>query len=193
VQGRLARAPAFSLYQHHEDRPHFLEAEVDRLVPQDGRVRDYVGPALTRHSLAELLDREGINEGAYSLFGAHKPEAIVMDQRRDGWVVFYTERGEESDLRRYADEAAACLDLLDRVWNVEHNRFDLVAGPAPPARADADFASWLDDHDTARADLADADWKVQDSPWRTGEPDYRRYWVRIARIRALTGRGRRRC
>jgi hypothetical protein len=152
----------------------------------DEQVREYVGPALTRHSLAELLDREGIHERAYNLFGAHKPEAIVMDQRTDGWVVFYTERGEESDLRRYPDEAAACLDLLERVWNVEHNRFDLVAGPAPREQADAHFAQWLRDHGLAHADLADADWTMQDSPWKAGEPDYRRYWVRITRIRAAS-------
>jgi hypothetical protein len=109
-----------------------------------------------------------------------------MDQRPDGWVVFYTERGEESDLRRYRDEAAACLDLLERVWNDEPNRFDLVSGPAPRDQADEEFAHWLRDHGLTRADLADADWKMQDSPWKTGEPYYRRYWVRITRIRAAS-------
>lgn len=74
------------------------------------------GTGAFRRHLAELLDREGIRERAYSLYGAHKDDAIVLDQRSDGWVVFYTKRGRESDLRRHTDEPAACLDLLDRVW-----------------------------------------------------------------------------
>jgi hypothetical protein len=141
---------------------------------------------LTRGSLADLLDREGIRERAYSLFGAHKDDAIVMDHRPDGWVVFYTERGHESDLRRHQDEAAACLDLLDRVWNVEMNRFALVAGPAPLDQADREFARWLHARGLRRTDLADADVRTQDTPRVGGEPHHRRYWVRITRIPAAS-------
>jgi hypothetical protein len=151
---------------------------------QDDLVREYVGPPLTRTSLARLLGREGIRERSYSLFGARRPEAIVLDQRPGGrWVVFYTERGEESALRTYDNEAEACLDMLERVWNYEWNRFTVVAGPAPPDEADAAFDEWLQDHDLSLKDLAADDWRTQDSAWKVGEPDYRRYWVRISRIR----------
>jgi len=149
-------------------------------------VREYVGPPLTRGTLAELLDREGIRERAYSLFGAHKDDAIVLDQRSDGWVVYYVERGRESDVRRHQDEAAACLDLLDRVWNVEMNRFALVAGPAPREEADEELAQWLRARGLERMDLADADLKTQDTPWVVGVPYQRRYWVRITRMRAAS-------
>ncbi|MDA8048148.1 MAG: hypothetical protein M0Z30_23415 [Actinomycetota bacterium] len=146
---------------------------------------DYVGPQLTRARLADLLNAEGVADRAYSLFGAHKEEAIAIaiDNRPPGWVVFYTERGSERQLRTYDSEAEACLDLLSRVLGDEHNRFDLVAGPAPPAEADEAFRLWLQDHRIDRTELADVDWKVQDSPWKAGEPDYRRYWIRITRAR----------
>jgi len=144
---------------------------------------EYVGPPLTLPSLAALLEEEGVSERAYSLYGAHKEDAIVLDNRPGGWVVFYTERGRELGIETYGKESDACLDLLNRVLKDEHNRFDLVAGPAPPSEADATFAQWLDDRGLRRTDLADRDWKTQDSPWYEGEPDYRRYWVRITRIR----------
>jgi hypothetical protein len=144
---------------------------------------DYVGPPLTRARLSDLLDAEGVADRAYSLFGAHKEDAIVLDNRPAGWVVFYTERGSERQLRTHELEAEACLDLLSRVLKDQHNRFDLVAGPAPPAEADEAFRLWLRDHGIDRTELAEVDWKFQDSPWKVGEPDYRRYWIRITRAR----------
>ena len=151
-----------------------------------GTVIDYIGPPLTRESLAALLDAEGIAERAYSLYGEHKSDAIVLDNRPKGWVVFYSERGGEDELAVYKDEAEACLDVFRRVLEYDHNRFDLVAGPAPPAEADEQFYGWPHDHGLQRADLADSDWKSQDSPWKAGEPDYRRYWVRITKIREVS-------
>jgi hypothetical protein len=148
-------------------------------------VYDYVGPPLTRESLAVLLDRLGVQPSSYSLYGAHSPEAHVMDHRREGWVVFFTERGNESDLMKYMTEADACLALLNRVTSEDHNFFQLVAGPALPHVADTQFQAWLDKRSISRDRLAHGDWKTQDSPWVANEPDYRRYWVRIAAARRL--------
>jgi hypothetical protein len=50
---------------------------------------------LGRESLVELLDRMGVPGDAYHLFGAHLNDAVVIDHRPDGWVVFYSERGAE--------------------------------------------------------------------------------------------------
>ena len=144
---------------------------------------DHLGPPLTRATLGDLLRAEGVADRAFSLFGAHQEDAIVLDNRPGGWVVFYAERGHELQLRTHLSEADACLDLLSRVLEDEHNRFDLVAGPAPPAEADRAFDLWLRDNGIERIDLAEGDWKFQDSPWRAGEPDYRRYWIRITRAR----------
>ena len=49
----------------------------------------------TRDALAAHLDALGVRKGTYHLFGAHLEDAMVMDQRPEGWVVFYSERGGE--------------------------------------------------------------------------------------------------
>lgn len=146
---------------------------------------EYVGPPLTRKSLAVLLDRLGVQPTTYSLCGAHSPEAHVMDHRPEDWVVFFTERGNESDLMRYMTEGDACLALLNRVTSEDHNFFELVAGPALPDVADNQFQAWLDDRSISRDRFMLDDWKTQDSPWVANEPDYRRYWVRTAAVRRL--------
>jgi len=148
-------------------------------------VYEYVGPPLTRERLAVLLDRLGVQPTTYSLYGAHLPEAHVMDHRREGWVVFFTERGNELDLMSYRTEADACLALLNRVISEDHNFFELVAGPALPDVADNQFQAWLDDRCLSRDRLRLDDWKTQDSPWVANEPDHRRYWVRTAAVRRL--------
>jgi hypothetical protein len=146
-------------------------------------VYDYTEPPLTRAALEDLLESLGVRPDTYSLYGAHLPDAIVMDQRPDGWVVFYTERGEESLLRTHTAESAACLDLLERVTSWDHNFFEMVAGPALPEAADAEFDAWLAERSLTREDLGPDEWKSQDSAWVRNEPDYRRYWVRTASIR----------
>jgi hypothetical protein len=76
---------------------------------------DYVGPPLNRQRLAQVLDANGVAERAYDLYGAHQHDALVLDHRQDGWVVFYSERGGEDVLARYESEAEACLDILERL------------------------------------------------------------------------------
>ena len=125
---------------------------------------EYAGPPLTKESLAVLLDRLGVQPTTYSLYGAHSPEAHVLDHRREGWVVFFTERVNESDLMRYMTEADACLALLNRVTSEDHNFFELVAGPAIPDVADSQFQAWLDDRSPSRDQLTRDDRKTQDSP-----------------------------
>jgi hypothetical protein len=127
-------------------------------------VYEYAGPPLTKESLAVLLDRLGVQPTTYSLYGAHSPEAHVLDHRREGWVVFFTERVNESDLMRYMTEADACSALLNRVTSEDHNFFELVAGPAIPDVADSQFQAWLDDRSLSRDQLTRDDRKTQDSP-----------------------------
>jgi hypothetical protein len=77
---------------------------------------EYVAGVLTRDRLAELLPAKGFRSTSYSLYGAHADDAFGMDQRASGWVVFYTERGAESDLVAHDSEDAACRHLLDRLY-----------------------------------------------------------------------------
>lgn len=146
-------------------------------------MHDYVGPPLDRQRLASVLTANGVSERAYHLYGAHQEDALVLDQRPQGWVIFYSERGGEDILSTHASEGEACLDLLNRLLDDPWNRFELVAGPALPAEADAEFAAWLHAHGLTQNDLGSEDLKWQDTPWKAGEPYYRRYWIHSRHIR----------
>lgn len=73
------------------------------------------GLPLTRERLASLLERQDVPSYAYHLYGAHVDDAEVIDHRPEGWVVFHSERGGESSLRKHDSEDAACRDLLARL------------------------------------------------------------------------------
>jgi hypothetical protein len=148
-------------------------------------VADNLGEPESREALADRLEALGVREGTYHLFGAHLDDAMVMDRRPEGWVVFYSERGGEYSLTVHDDEASACADLLERVTREEHVFFALVAGPAPADEADEAFDVWLRERGTSRDSLASTDWKFDDVPWAPG-PYSRRYFVRITEIRRLS-------
>ncbi|KRF24802.1 hypothetical protein [Phycicoccus sp. Soil803] len=137
-----------------------------------------------RNTLAAHLESLGVRDNAYHLHVAHVDDAFVMDQRPEGWVVFYSERGGEASLTTHSDEASACAELLARVTSAEHAFFEMVAGPAPAAEADAAFDAWLEHRGAVRATLQSAEWKFDDVPWASG-PYWRRYFVRVAAIRRL--------
>ena len=118
------------------------------------------------------------------MFGAHLDDAMVMDKRPQGWVVFYSERGGEYSLAAYESEADACAEILDRVTRDERVVFELVAGPAPAAEADEAFGAWLNRHGTTLRDIDASDWKTDEVPWAAG-PYWRRYFVRITAARRL--------
>jgi len=105
-----------------------------------------------------------------------------MDHRPEGWVVFYSERGNESSLQSHRGEADACADLHARLTADEHVFFELVAGPAPRDEADDAFDEWLRQRRLTRGDLPSTDWKYDDVPWIEG-PYLRRYFVRISAFR----------
>jgi hypothetical protein len=136
----------------------------------------------TRSQLADHLDAIGIRPDTYHLYGAHLNDAFVMDNRPEGWVVFYSERGGEFSVRVHRDEADACADLLVRVTADEHVFFELVAGPAPLDEADKAFEKWLSRQGVTRGDLSATDWKYEDVPSVEG-PYWRRYFVRITAVR----------
>lgn len=137
-----------------------------------------------RDVLAAHLEAIGVRESSYHLYGAHLDDAIVLDQRPEGWVVFYSERGGEYSLRVHDDEARACADVLSRLLGQGHVFFELVAGPAPAAEADAAFDEWLGQRGVTRSNLDVDDWKCDDVPWTDG-PYWRRYFVRITALRRL--------
>jgi hypothetical protein len=120
--------------------------------------------------------------GEYHLYGAHLDDAMIMDHRPGGWVVFYSERGGEYSAHTHETEAEACADLLQRVTGNDHAFFQLVAGPAPASDADRAFDVWLRERGATRGLLAAEDWKYDDVPCVPG-PYWRRYFVRITAAR----------
>jgi hypothetical protein len=70
---------------------------------------------LNRERLGELLNGLAAPQGSYHLYGAHLDDAVVIDHRSQGWVVFQSERGGEFSLKLHHTEDAACRDLLTRL------------------------------------------------------------------------------
>jgi hypothetical protein len=56
-------------------------------------VVDDLGEIESGHALAAHLEALGVRDVTYHLFGAHLDDAMVIDRRPEGWVVFYSERG----------------------------------------------------------------------------------------------------
>ncbi len=138
----------------------------------------------TRVALAERLNQLGVAEDNYRLYGAHLENAVVMDQRSHGWVVFYCERGSETDLRVHPTEAAACADALERLTQDENVFYTLVAGPALAEEADVAFDAWLAERGANRESILAKDWKYSDMIRGSGLP-LRLYFVRITTLRLL--------
>jgi hypothetical protein len=75
------------------------------------------GAALTYEGLAALLDHEGIPADRYVIGRNRKlrDQVYVAERWSKRWVVYYSERGGKSDIRRHKTEDEACRDLLSRL------------------------------------------------------------------------------
>jgi hypothetical protein len=78
---------------------------------------DAVDSPLTCERLAELLGSEGYPPDSYGIGrrGKYRDQAFILDRWSKRWVVYYTERGEKTHIRKYGSEDAACRDLLARL------------------------------------------------------------------------------
>jgi hypothetical protein len=78
---------------------------------------DAGGLPLTCERLAALLEAEGYPSDSYGIGrrGNYRDQAFVLDRWSKRWVVYYTERGEKSYIRKYVSEDPACRDLLARL------------------------------------------------------------------------------
>jgi hypothetical protein len=70
---------------------------------------------VNRLGLETAAAREGIRRSTYSLEGGLPPERYVLGQASDGWEVYYSERGERTDLVHFDTEDEACDHLLMRL------------------------------------------------------------------------------
>lgn len=63
--------------------------------------------------LKKKLGELGIRDRAYLLgTGVGAMDQFVLEPDGNEWIVYYDERGEKNDLRRFATEAEACEHLL---------------------------------------------------------------------------------
>ena len=65
--------------------------------------------------LERLLRAEGVRDDAYALGGGLPAEAYCIDRDGAEWVVYYSERGVRTGLRRFSSESAACQYLLNEL------------------------------------------------------------------------------
>jgi hypothetical protein len=74
-------------------------------------------PPLTCNRLAVVLQELGYPPTSYAIGrrGKYQDQAFVLDQWSNRWVVYYTERGVKSEVRKHVSEDAACQDLLTRL------------------------------------------------------------------------------
>jgi hypothetical protein len=72
---------------------------------------------LTCERLAAILDAEGYQSSSYGIgrHGRYRDQAFVVDRWSNRWVVYYTERGAKTEIRKHVYEDSACRDLLARL------------------------------------------------------------------------------
>lgn len=72
---------------------------------------------MNRTDLELLLVERKVTPLAYSLGGGLPNERYVLDQEAKGWVVYYSERGQQSGKRVFDTEDEACRYLLKLLTN----------------------------------------------------------------------------
>lgn len=73
---------------------------------------------MTKEELKTRLKKENIDPHAYSLEGGvNRYDAYCLDHQGNAWLVYFSERGEKSDLQTFESELEAC-DFFLR-WIIE--------------------------------------------------------------------------
>jgi hypothetical protein len=66
--------------------------------------------------LKKRLDQIGVSDDLYSLLiGGFPNEAYCLIKNEDGWEVYYSERGQKSDVQQFENESEACEYLLEEL------------------------------------------------------------------------------
>ncbi|HTO36202.1 MAG TPA: hypothetical protein VL021_00330 [Brumimicrobium sp.] len=63
---------------------------------------------MKKNDLVNKLEEKGILKKSYSLEGGLPNEAYCLNKTKDGWEVYYSERGSKSGLRKFYSEDDAC-------------------------------------------------------------------------------------
>lgn len=71
---------------------------------------------MTVQELKKRLKALKVQEDLYSLLiGGFPNEAYCLIKNEDGWEVYYSERGEKSDIQQFASESEACEYMLEEL------------------------------------------------------------------------------
>lgn len=66
---------------------------------------------MKKNDLANKLNEKGIRKDSYSLEGGLPNEAYCLNETKDGWEVYHSERGSKSGLKKFNNEDDACKYL----------------------------------------------------------------------------------
>lgn len=71
---------------------------------------------MTLDEFHSIIEQWRIDTRSFTLTGGLPPEKLVLEKQADGtWTVYYSERGQMNDLKRYDSESEALTDLLRRL------------------------------------------------------------------------------
>ena len=65
--------------------------------------------------LNKLLLIKNVPKEAYSLAGGLPNEAFCLEKLKEGWHVYYSERGNKNTIGKYLHEEEACEALLNKL------------------------------------------------------------------------------
>jgi hypothetical protein len=83
---------------------------------------------MTIDELIAKLDKLGIPESYYSLFGSLKADSIILHHSYHEWQVFYyDERGGTNAMRIFNNESDACEYIYNRLYSLKetNKRFNI--------------------------------------------------------------------
>jgi hypothetical protein len=83
---------------------------------------------MTKAELARVLYELDVPPDLYRLDGCHFELANVLTHEPSGWVVFLSERGEQSDRKEFHSERDACTYLFGRICHdlVERRQLKVI-------------------------------------------------------------------
>jgi hypothetical protein len=84
---------------------------------QEDQVVADAGGVLICEQLAAILEAKGYQPSSYGIGrrSKYRDQAFILDRWSNRWVVYYSERGANTGIRKHVSEDAACRDLLARL------------------------------------------------------------------------------
>jgi hypothetical protein len=67
---------------------------------------------MNKEELLQVLRKEGIRKDGFDLNGKHLPETYTLPESYGRWIVYYSEKGLQSNKKEFATESHAFVDIL---------------------------------------------------------------------------------